>query len=176
MAQHSIQARVLLWAAVALVSILFHCAPTGAAPADKRTLGEGFAGTIRPFLEANCVECHAGNAPEADLDLTRFATLDTVVQDHRRWETVLARLEAREMPPEEAQRQPADDERQAVIDWIRRLRTELSQRNAGDPGVVLARRLSSAEYNYTIRDLTGIDIQPTRAFPVDPTNEAGFDN
>ena len=30
--------------------------------------------------------------------------------------------------------------------------------------------------NYTIRDLTGVDIQPAREFPVDPANEAGFDN
>jgi len=41
---------------------------------------------------------------------------------------------------------------------------------------VLARRLSNAEYNYTVRDLTGVDLQPTREFPVDPTNQAGFDN
>jgi hypothetical protein len=32
------------------------------------------------------------------------------------------------------------------------------------------------EYNYTIRDLTGVDIRPTREFPVDPANTAGFDN
>jgi hypothetical protein len=38
---------------------------------------------------------------------------------------------------------------------------------------VLARRLSNAEYNYTIRDLTGRDLQPAREFPVDPANQAG---
>ncbi len=48
--------------------------------------------------------------------------------------------------------------------------------NAGDPGVVLARRLSNSEYDYTIRDLTGIDMKPTREFPADPENMAGFDN
>ena len=26
------------------------------------------------------------------------------------------------------------------------------------------------------RDLTGVDLRPTREFPVDPANEAGFDN
>ena len=41
---------------------------------------------------------------------------------------------------------------------------------------MLARRLSNAEYNYTIRDLTGVDIKPTREFSVDPANTAGFDN
>ena len=51
-----------------------------------------------------------------------------------------------------------------------------ARRNAGDPGPVLARRLSHAEFDYTIRDLTGVDIRPTREFPVDPANEAGFDN
>ncbi|MBL8294696.1 MAG: DUF1592 domain-containing protein, partial [Bryobacterales bacterium] len=40
----------------------------------------------------------------------------------------------------------------------------------------LARRLSNAEYNNTIRDLTGVDMRPTREFPVDPANPAGFDN
>ena len=41
---------------------------------------------------------------------------------------------------------------------------------------MLARRLSNAEFNYTIRDFTGVDIQPTREFPSDPSNTAGFDN
>ena len=38
------------------------------------------------------------------------------------------------------------------------------------------RRLSNAEFDYTIRDLTGVDIRPTKEFPVDPANQAGFDN
>ncbi len=63
-----------------------------------------------------------------------------------------------------------------MIDWIQAVRAEEARKNAGDPGMVLARRLSNAEYNYTIRDLTGEDLQPTREFPVDPANPAGFDN
>ena len=51
-----------------------------------------------------------------------------------------------------------------------------ARKNAGDPGPVLARRLSNAEYNNTIRDLTGVDIRPAREFPVDPANTDGFDN
>src|SRR5262249_53436169 len=66
--------------------------------------------------------------------------------------------------------------RQRVIDWIQAMRKHEAQRNAGDPGQVLARRLSNAEYDYTIRDLTGVDIRPAKEFPVDPANEAGFDN
>src|SRR5437899_3532750 len=36
--------------------------------------------------------------------------------------------------------------------------------------------LFRSEYNYTVRDLTGVDIRPAREFPVDPANPAGFDN
>ena len=36
--------------------------------------------------------------------------------------------------------------------------------------------MSNAEYDYTIRDLTGVDIRPAKEFPVDPSNTAGFDN
>src|SRR5207249_717382 len=92
------------------------------------------------------------------------------------WERVGQRLHAQEMPPEDAPRQPKPEERAAVVAWLRDLRAREAERNAGDPGLVLARRLSNAEYDYTIRDLTGVDIRPTREFPVDPANEAGFDN
>src|SRR5262245_64224213 len=80
------------------------------------------------------------------------------------------------MPPEEAAKRPAPAERVAVVAWVRDLRDHEARQNAGDPGTVLARRLSNAELDYTIRDLTGVDIRPTREFPVDPANEAGFDN
>jgi len=72
--------------------------------------------------------------------------------------------------------QPPAALRQQVIDWIKAMRAEEARKNAGDPGIVLARRLSNAEYNYSIRDLTGVDIRPTREFPVDPANPEGFDN
>ena len=98
-----------------------------------------------------------------------------MVQDHRHWALVLERLTAKEMPPEQGKQPPAEA-RQKVIDWIEAALKDEARKNAGDPGLVLARRLSNAEYNYTIRDLTGVDMRPTREFPVDPANPAGFDN
>ncbi|MDG2220515.1 MAG: DUF1592 domain-containing protein, partial [Rubripirellula sp.] len=46
-----------------------------------------------------------------------------------------------------------------------------------DPGPVILRRLSNAEYNYTLRDLTGIEtLEPTKQFPVDGAAGEGFTN
>ena len=111
----------------------------------------------------------------AQFDLKSYTTLEMVTRDYPRWALVMERLTAKEMPPKPMP-SPPDEARQHVIDWIQKLRAEEVRKNAGDPGLVLARRLSNAEYNYTIRDLTGQDLQPTREFPVDPANPAGFDN
>jgi hypothetical protein len=147
-----------------------------AADHDGIMLARTFTVSVRPFLENHCLACHGEESPEAELTLSEFAASTDVIEQFGTWELVLERLELEEMPPADAERQPTAEERQAVIEWIRAVRDFEAQRNAGDPGRVLARRLSNAEYNYTIRDLTGVDIRPTKEFPVDPANEAGFDN
>jgi hypothetical protein len=146
-----------------------------AAEAAKPNLERKFTDTVRPFVTRYCVGCHSGEAAAAQFDLRTYSTIETVVRDHPRWNLVLERLAAKEMPPKQVN-QPTAESRQEVIDWIQAVRANEARKNAGDPGPVLARRLSNSEYNYTIRDLTGVDIRPTREFPVDPANPAGFDN
>jgi hypothetical protein len=158
---------------VAVVSCLLLLAP--AARADDE-LARAFTETVRPFVETYCVQCHAREKPKGQLDLTAYGTIDSVVRAQRQWETVLEMLASGEMPPRAAKKHPPDELRSQVTGWIGALRQREARRHAGDPGPVLARRLSNAEYDYTIRDLTGVDIRPTREFPVDPANEAGFDN
>ncbi len=144
---------------------------------DVRGELEGqFTRTVRPFLATYCIGCHGPRQPAAQMDLSGFTTMAALLQDGRRWSQILERVEAQEMPPKGAARHPTPVERRAAVGWFHRVREHEMRRNAGDPGVVLARRLSSAEYNYTIRDLTGADIRPAREFPVDPANTAGFDN
>ena len=149
-------------------------APAGRAARPARD--DVFRATVKPFVEAYCYSCHSGTEAAAAFDLAAYSTLDSVTRDLPRWNLVLARLRAGEMPPAQSTRQPAQAERQAVIGWIETLAVQEAKRHPDDPGIVLARRLSNAEYDYTVRDLTGVDIRPTKEFPVDPANQAGFDN
>src|SRR5205085_8818529 len=110
------------------------------------------------------------------MDLSTVKAMSDLLQDGQRWGLLVERLTADEMPPSKAKRHPTEGLRKEAIDWFNAVQEFEIQRNAGDPGTVLARRLSNSEYNYTIRDLTGVDMQPTREFPVDPSNMAGFDN
>jgi hypothetical protein len=134
-----------------------------------------FQQNVRPFVTRHCAGCHSGASAAAQLDLKKFTTVDAVVNDFPHWVLVMERLKAHEMPPKPVAPPPAEA-RQRVIDWIQSLRAEEIRKSAGDPGLVSARRLSAAEYNYTVRDLTGFDLGVTREFPVDPANPAGFDN
>ena len=160
-----------------LVILLGACVPTASAvERDEPALDARFDEMVRPFLKDNCLACHGGEKTKGKLDLSVYTSVPSIVKEHRVWTLVRERLEAEEMPPAEAKRQPAQAERRALVTWIRDLLDREAQRNAGDPGPVLARRLSNAELDYTIADLTGVDIHPTKEFPVDPANEAGFDN
>jgi uncharacterized protein DUF1592/uncharacterized protein DUF1588/uncharacterized protein DUF1587/uncharacterized protein DUF1595/uncharacterized protein DUF1585 len=138
-------------------------------------LAQIFNQTIRPFVTSYCTGCHSGPEPAASLDLQRYATMESVVDDFAHWALVQRKLTAKEMPPP-SMKQPPEELRRQVIEWITALRKYESRKTAGDPGPVLARRLSNAEYNYTVRDLIGVDLRPAREFPIDPANQAGFDN
>lgn len=155
----------------AMSNVAFSQAATDAAQLEKQ-----FQNSVAPFLKSYCLDCHGGEEPAAKLDLSGYSSAEQIAKDHQTWAIVLDRLQAGEMPPKDSEPQPTDKQREAIVAWIKSAREFEAERNAGDPGPVLARRLSNSEYNYSIRDLTGVDIRPTKTFPVDPANEAGFDN
>jgi len=157
------------------VFILLAIAALPAAEAATPVLDQQFQQSVRPFVTKYCVGCHSGRMPAGQFDLKAYTTVDMVTADYPRWALVMERLTAKEMPPKPMPPPPAGATRE-VVGWIQAVRAEEIRKSAGDPGIVLARRLTNAEYNYTIRDLTGQNMQITREFPVDPANPAGFDN
>jgi hypothetical protein len=151
-------------------------AGAGAAGTAGFELEKRFTGTVHPFIQTYCVSCHGKDKPKAGLDLSAYTTADDVASGFGNWELVQTRLEAGEMPPARAKDHPTAKQSGEMVAWIQAMRKDQALKNAGDPGIVLARRLSNAEYDYTIHDLTGADLRPTKEFPVDPANQAGFDN
>ncbi|HIK91702.1 MAG TPA: DUF1587 domain-containing protein, partial [Planctomycetes bacterium] len=81
-----------------------------------------------------------------------------------------------QMPPKDS-RQPTDAELALLQNWVRDFLAAEAKAQAGDPGPVVLRRLSNAEYTYTIRDLTGVSsLDPAHEFPVDGAAGEGFTN
>src|ERR1700760_4208491 len=105
-------------------------------------LEQQFEQTVRPFVAKNCIGCHSGKMPAAQFDLTSYTSLDQVTDDFGRWTLLTQRLQAKEMPPKPMPAPPAEDT-QKVIAWVQAVREDQIKKFAGDPGVVLARRLSN---------------------------------
>ena len=126
-------------------------------------------------MQQFCLGCHSTALRTGELDLERFATLAEVRRGTKAWLKVAEMLDNGEMPPESA-RQPAPEQRKELRGWVERYLHAEALANAGDPGPVVLRRLNNAEYTYTIRDLTGVDLNPAREFPADSAAGEGFTN
>ena len=151
-----------------------------AARADEpapAALAERYEREIKPLVVKYCRECHsAETTTEADLDLSRFASLAEIRQAPREWQKVREMLDNGQMPPKDSP-QLADDERRRLAEWVREYLKFEARSSAGDPGRVVLRRLNNAEYTYTLRDLTGVEsLEPAREFPVDGAAGEGFTN
>jgi hypothetical protein len=151
------------------------CATVGHAAAAE-TSPVFFDATIRPVVKEFCLSCHSTEKQKGDLDLERFSSVTEVKRHPKVWQQVIEQLSLGEMPPKEKP-QPSAAQRDQLVAWANAVLDEVALARAGDPGPVVLRRLSNAEYTYTIRDLTEIEsFDPAREFPVDGAAGEGFMN
>ncbi|QDU24986.1 hypothetical protein ETAA8_00470 [Anatilimnocola aggregata] len=140
-------------------------------------LAQSFAKQIQPLLVKTCEKCHGKMPTDNDLDLTSFGSAQAIVAKPKVLSDVAERLRLGDMPPKDAP-QPTPAERNQLLGWITAALDAEAAARAGDPGPVTLRRLSNSEYDNAIRDLTSVDIWPTRAreFPTDSVGGEGFAN
>ncbi|MFO0966607.1 MAG: DUF1592 domain-containing protein [Gemmataceae bacterium] len=125
---------------------------------------------IRPVLAKHCFACHGAVKPKGDL---RLDTLKPDFADpaaRERWQRVLERIESGEMPPK-AKPRPDAREVRVVAAWIE-AGEEKARRTEGR---VVLRRLNRVEYENTLRDLLGVEVDVQDLLPLDSSLQ-GFDN
>ncbi len=170
-----IQPGRMIWGAALFVLGGMALAGAGGRGPGFGSVQAGYIRDARPLLKQYCLGCHSTAARAGSLDLERLATLDDVRRQPEVWQRVAEVLTAGEMPPAGA-KQPSAQQRLALLGWVRRYLRAEARATAGDPGPVILRRLNNAEYAYTVRDLTGVDLDPTREFPSDGAAGEGFTN
>jgi hypothetical protein len=127
-------------------------------------------------FEQYCFECHGTKKPEAGLSIEKLVRQFSISDQWQEWEKVAGMLESGMMPPLDADAHPSDTERAAAAAWIRSSLKTYETEHAGEPGPVTVRRLTSAEYAYALRDLTGIDIKVGIDASSDSVGGEGFAN
>lgn len=139
------------------------------APTDQE-----FETQVRPLLETYCFSCHGPKKQKAKVDLSTSHGEGDLARTQAMWLAAVKQLKTRAMPPDDEKKQPSDPEREKLVAWLDAAMDRIDERAPRDPGRVTIRRLNRAEYNNTIRDLTGLDLRPADDFPADDVSE-GFD-
>ena len=167
--------------ALTLVSLLLGLASLpGQLEAGPRSdhfagLADEYLKQTRPLIQEFCLDCHSTEKKTGELDLERFTSLEEVRRGTQDWLKVAEMLDKGEMPPKFSS-QLTPDQRQELRGWVQRYLDAEALANAGDPGLVVLRRLNNAEYTHTVRDLTGVGLDPVREFPTDSAAGEGFTN
>ena len=170
----ALSARLTAAASLFVAAVL--AAPCSAGEVDFAPISKEFDSHILPALKSLCLGCHSTEKKEGELDLEQFASLADVRHVPQVWLKVAEMLDNGEMPPEKSP-QFGPGQKQQFREWIDRYLDAEALAGAGDPGPVILRRLTNAEYNYSVRDLTGIpSLDPTKEFPVDGAAGEGFTN
>ncbi len=133
-----------------------------------------FASLGRPFIEKYCAKCHSGNEPKAELSFDTYHDATSLARSRKVWDNVLRMVGSGEMPPEDEPR-PRASEVEQFTQVIRNVFDHATRNAKPNPGRVTMRRLNRNEYRNTIRDLIGVDFDPTEDFPSDDIGH-GFDN
>lgn len=149
-----------------LTTLLILCSAWGTAHAQS------FAPDVAPLIEAACVHCH-DDGTETGLNLQSLGHDLTDADTFRAWVRVFDRVADGEMPPEsEARPDPAMLKR--ALASLRQDLRSASQQQQQRLGRVPARRLTKAEFGYTLKDLLLIDSDVTSGIP-DEVESGSFD-
>ena len=141
----------------------------------KKALADApFDKVIAPFVAKHCFVCHGDlKKPKGSLSLFGYKDEKGLLKDRKVWVSVLQMIASGEMPPQERP-QPTVEEIEGFQKALYGIFDKADQ-GKRDPGKVTMRRLNRVEYKNTIRDLVGVDFDPTEDFPADEVGY-GFDN
>ena len=107
-----------------------------------------FEEKVAPFVKTYCKRCHGGGRAKGNVNLEVDLKAPGRGAAFVHWKKAVANVKVHDMPPEDAAKQPTDEERLQFIEWIGKLKY-LSPRN---PGPFVIRRLSKVEYANTLQD------------------------
>jgi hypothetical protein len=130
---------------------------------------------VAPLLENYCIQCHGPDKQKNDV---RVDTLDFDFvngKDRETWHDMLDMLNLGDMPPED-EKQPKARERQVIVDWITAKLTAAAEERRSTNGLGVLRRLTRYEYNNTMTDLLGIELDYAKNLPPESNSHDGFQN
>jgi len=131
---------------------------------------------VRPLLETYCLSCHGPAVQQANLRLDNLSA--DLIEDRRAaevWRNVLNKLRRGEMPPKGVPHPGPEQKGGAIAVLEAAVDRALEQRRSTEGRTVL-RRLNRSEYQNTMTDLLGYEMDYVRDIPPDSLSRDGFRN
>lgn len=117
---------------------------------------------VAPLLAKYCIDCHGAEDPEGELSLQEITPNLRDGDNLETWRLIREQLRFGDMPPEDAE-QPTDEERRALLGWIRTALLETQW-----PGSVAAEKLLRPEFgNYVDHEFL-FGTRLPRVYPAPP--------
>ena len=132
-----------------------------------------FRETVRVVLRKHCTSCHNEADKKGGINLDAFDFVVHVVRRGELFQKVVEQVHMNQMPPSNSPRM-SEKEKAILIEGINKILSGALAKP--DPGQAIMRRLSHREYEYTIKDLMGLDFSARNFLPSDASGGEGFDN
>lgn len=143
-------------------------------PAQELAGEATFRRRVLPILDQYCNDCHTAGSAEGGIVLDGFRDPTSAGLGGKTWLRVLDAVESGVMPPSDSDR-PSLEQRQRLLDWIQNDFFVSQSMHVSKSSAGVIRRLNRQEYNNTLRDLIGLELNLAASFPPDDIG-FGFDN
>jgi mono/diheme cytochrome c family protein len=138
---------------------------------------DSFADQVQPLFKKHCIACHGPDKEKGGVTLHHLDSLDAAFKNFQLLENVIDQVEHEEMPPDDEDVLPTAAERETLIKALTKVVDRVKSGNVPQrAGRTTLRRLNRNEYHYTVRDLFGVNFNPSKDFPADGAGGEGFDN
>ena len=135
----------------------------------------GYESHVRPFFQKHCVKCHSPTKTKGNINVHALNGDLAAGRELETWESIVEKSEFGEMTPIQEQ-QPQHAEVQKVI---QRIETEMWAQIQNAPQMASAprtRRLTNVEFQNTLNELLGFELDVIDDLPEDPELDYGFNN
>ena len=138
-------------------------------------ISEDAEGVFGDFFKSHCLRCHDSETQKGKFRLDNLSTDFSDPQVAQKWDEVVLRINAGEMPPEE-EPQPTASEIGRTAELITKKIREGAAARMARRGLVEHYRLSRQEYAHTVYDILGVvlDVEAPGMLNEDPRWH-GFD-
>ena len=126
------------------------------------------------LLKKHCTDCHNAKKRKGDFALDVFKTPQAIFQDYELIKHAYESIKAGDMPPEDED--ITDEQRQQLTHYFEKIIYTLESKQVEFNSTTLIRRLTPYEYDYTVKDITGLDLNLGKDFPGDGGGNQGFSN